>query len=293
MKIIQGLQLMNKKLQVFFIFSISLFGLCGFKPVDIINATITRKGYSVYYDLDYGMKPRQKLDVYVPEKLSSNPTTLIFFYGGSWQFGDKNMYRFLGQAFASKGYISVIVNYRLYPEVYFPEFVEDGAKAIRWVHNNIPKYGGRANNIFIAGHSAGAHIAALLITDEHYLKHVGGNRSWIRGMIGIAGPYDFLPFTDPNLKALFSKVNFSNTQPIRYVKKGLPPCLLVAGNNDTTVNPENTISFANRLHEFKVPVKKIIYPNIGHIGIILSLASGFHYKAPLLEDIRKFISSVK
>lgn len=271
---------------------IALLTLNGCKPVNILNATISRKGYSVYENITYGTNLRQKLDIYVPNKLPASPTTLIYFYGGSWQFGDKNMYRFLGQAFASKGFITVVVNYRLYPEVYFPTFMEDGAQAVHWVHRNIQKYGGDAKHVFLVGHSAGAHIAALLVTDETYLQAQGGTVSWIKGMIGIAGPYDFLPFTDPKVKALFSKINDSQTQPINFVKNGLPPFLLVSGDNDKQVYPKNTINLANRLRQFKVPVTEIIYPRIGHIEIILSLASGFRYKAPLLEDIAHFVESI-
>ena len=283
---------MTKKISVFIIILMTLFGLYHCKLVDVFNATITHKGYFVYYDIAYGGNPRQKLDIYVPDKLASPPTTLVYFYGGSWQFGDKSMYRFLGQAFASKGFITVVVNYRLYPEVHFPAFIDDGAKAVAWVHRNTQKYGGNSAHVFLVGHSAGAHIAALLMTDGHYLKAQGGDVSWIKGMIGIAGPYDFLPFTDPKIIALFSKVRAYNTQPINYVKSGLPPFLLVSGDKDKKVRPKNTINFANRLRSFKVSVTEIIYPGIGHIGIILSLASGFRYKTSLLEDITYFIASV-
>lgn len=283
---------MIKMLRIFITILIALPGLCSCSVVDILNATISHRGYSVYYNIAYGTNPRERLDIYVPDKLVSPHTTIIYFYGGSWQFGDKNMYRFLGQAFASKGFITVVVNYRLYPEVYFPTFIEDGAKAVRWVHMNIQKYKGDPKHVFLAGHSAGAHIAALLVTDSHYLKEQGGTVSWINGMIGIAGPYDFLPFTDPKIKALFSKVKDSETQPINYVTRGLPPFLLVSGDKDKEVFLKNTINFANRLRNFKVPVTEIIYPGIGHIGIILSLASGFRYKTPLLEDITSFIESV-
>lgn len=271
---------------------ITMLGISSCKSVDLLNLIIPRKGYSVFYNIAYGTNPRQNLDIYVPDKLDASKSTIVFFYGGSWQFGNKNMYRFIGQAFASKGFITVIVNYRLYPEVYFPAFIEDGAKAVRWVHMNIQHYGGDSKQVFLAGHSAGAHIAALLVTDQHYLEAQGGNSSWVKGMIGIAGPYDFLPFTDPKVKALFSKVSDEKTQPINYVKKRLPAFLLVTGDKDKDVFPQNTLNFADKLYRFKVPVTKIVYPKIGHIGIILSLASGFRYKTPLLEDITHFIESL-
>jgi acetyl esterase/lipase len=276
----------------FLIILVSVLGLCACKPIDVLNLTIPRKGYSVFYDLPYGNLPQQNLDIYVPNKLSIPHSTLIYFYGGSWQYGDKNMYRFIGQSFASKGFIVVVVNYRLFPEVYFPAFMQDGAKAIRWVHNNINRYGGDKEHVFLAGHSAGAQIATLLITDNSYLKAEGGNSYWIKGIIGISGPYDFLPFTDPKVKMLFSKVDDAKTQPINFVTPGLPPFFLATGDNDTTVFPKNTINFANKLREAAVPVKEIIYPKLGHIGIILSLAPIFHYKSPLREDITEFINSV-
>lgn len=262
-----------------------------FKPVDILNLAIPHKGYTVYYDKAYGRDQRQRLDIYVPDKLSSPATTLIYFYGGSWQVGDKNMYRFLGQAFASKGFITVVVNYRMYPDVYFPSFMQDGAKAVRWVHDNIQKYKGDNNHMFLVGHSAGAHIAALLTTNEDYIKAEDGKTSWIKGVIGLAGPYDFLPFTDPKIKALFSKEDNFKTQPIHYVKPGLPPFFLATGDEDTTVRPKNTVNLAKRLRESNVAVTEIIYPHVAHIGIILSLASGFRFKAPLLEDITRFIKT--
>lgn len=271
---------------------VGILSLVGCKPVDLLNATVSRKGYTVHYDLAYGEDPRQKVDIYVPDTLSTPHTTLIYFYGGSWQFGDKNMYRFVGQALASKGYIAVIVNYRLYPQVYFPEFMHDGAKAVRWVHEHIQEYGGSPNNVFLVGHSAGAHIAVLLMTDSQYLTAEGAKRGWIKGTVGIAGPYDFLPFTDPKVKALFGKVDAYKTQPINFVGSGLPPFLLVTGAKDTQVYPKNTINLAHKLRYYKVPVTEIIYPKIGHIGIILSLAAGFRYKAPLLEDITRFVSLV-
>ncbi|MBA3537154.1 MAG: alpha/beta hydrolase [Tatlockia sp.] len=282
----------KKILHVIFYALIAILGICSCKPLEILNTITPGKGYSVYYDIAYGAHPRQTLDIYVPEKLITPHTTIVYFYGGSWQFGDKNMYRFLGQAFASKGFITVIVNYRLYPEVYFPAFIEDGAKAVHWVHRRIQKYGGDSSHVFLAGHSAGAHIAALLMTDEHYLKAEGGNLSWLKGMIGIAGPYDFLPFTDPKVKTLFSKKSDAKTQPINFVKGGLPSFLLVTGDEDKVVSPKNTYNFAYRLRSFKVPVTEILYPNIGHIGIILSLATGFRYRTSLLEDITHFVESV-
>lgn len=270
---------------------LALAALRSCKPIDLLNLIIPRKGYSVLYDIPYGDYSRQTLDIYLPDTPDSSHSTIVFFYGGSWQSGDKNQYRFVGQAFASQGFIVVIVNYRLYPEVYFPVFIKDGAKAIQWVHSNIQQYGGSNQHVFLAGHSAGAHIASLLATDESYLLAQGGNFSWIKGVIGIAGPYDFLPLTDSNLKTLFSQVPAEETQPIHFVKANLPVFLLVTGDHDQRVLPRNTVNFAKKLRLYHVQVSEIIYPDIGHISIILSLAAGFRYKTSLLKDITEFVKT--
>src|SRR5262249_9563785 len=155
----------------------------------------------------------QKLDIYVPEDGRQAHTVVVFFHGGAWKKGTKDDYRFVGQALASRGYIAVAANYRLYPEVYFPGFMYDAAQATAWVHQHIGEYGGDARNLFVMGHSAGAHIAVMLAVKGDYLKAAGGSPKWLRGVIGLAGPYDFLPFDDPNIQVIFSKQEEWLSQP--------------------------------------------------------------------------------
>jgi acetyl esterase/lipase len=264
--------------------------LSGCSGSSLLNALVPHTGYTCHSNLAYGTDPRQHLDIYVPDKFAKSHATLIFFYGGSWQYGDKDQYRFIGQAFASKGFVTVIVNYRLYPHAYFPAFMTDSAKALVWVHNHIRTYGGAPNQLFLAGHSAGGFNAVMLTVNPIYLQQAGGKTAWIKGTIGIAGPYDFLPFTDPKVKALFSKVKAAETQPINFVRPELPPMLLVTGNQDTDVYPKNAIHLYNQLRRDHDPAELIIYPNIGHIGIVVSLAYGFRYKTPLLDDMTRFIN---
>jgi len=148
--------------------------LPGCTKFDVLNATVPPLGYCRTSGLAYGESPRQKLDVYEPsQKLDRAAPVVVFFYGGSWQFGERRNYRFVGQALADHGIVAVLPDYRLYPEVTFPGFVEDGAKAVRWTHDNIARFGGDPSRVFLMGHSAGAHIATLLALDEHYLKDVG------------------------------------------------------------------------------------------------------------------------
>ena len=277
-----------------FLLTVCLLNACT--GSDLLDATVARDGYHVAYDIPYGSLPRQKLDIYIPDDQTKPTPVIVFFYGGSWQMGDKDLYRFVGQAFASKGYITVIANYRLYPDVYFPAFVEDGAHAVRWVHDHISAYGGDTHNLYLAGHSAGGHIAAMLTVPAPYLAAAGGNPSWIRGMIGIAGPYDFLPLTDSNLIDLFGKVPIAQTQPIHYVisdAAALPPLFLARGETDDVVDARNADSLAAHARASGTNVELRTYPNVGHIGIVLALAEGFRSTAPLLDDIDQFIQRTR
>jgi acetyl esterase/lipase len=270
----------------------SLLVLCGgCTRVELLNATIPRDGYSVVKDIPYGADERQKLDIYVPTQPAAGNPVIVFYYGGSWQEGNKDDYLFAGQAFASKGFITVVADYRLYPQVYFPTFMADVADAFAWTHQHIAAYGGNPDNMFATGHSAGAYNAIMLTLNRQYLQAAGGNDGWIRGAIGIAGPYDFLPLIDPQIVALFSKEPANLTQPITFARPDLPPLLLLTGDKDTDVLPRNSIHLTERLHSMGDDVTLKIYPNLAHISIALSLADGFRDKAPVLDDVAAFVNT--
>jgi acetyl esterase/lipase len=265
-----------------------VFLMLACSPVSILNATISRSGYRIERDLSYGADPRQKLDLYVPDGLKSPAPVLLFFYGGTWQSGTKDYYLALGQAFASKGIVVAIADYRLYPQVKYPAFVEDGAMAFHYLRDSVAKYGGDPSRVFLAGHSAGAYIAVMLASNPRYLAEVHENLQSIRGVIGIAGPYDFLPLNDMNLVAVFGGPNREETQPINYIDGRKPPMLLVAGSADTTVLPRNTLRMAERLRAVGSEVKTEIYPGAGHVGILLSFLSS---KSILRDDMVQFIAA--
>ncbi|MBX9725961.1 MAG: alpha/beta hydrolase [Rickettsiales bacterium] len=257
--------------------------------VALLNASVPSDGYHVVTNVPYGNHARQTLDIYVPSAANGSANVLVFYYGGSWQWGSKEDYKFVGEAFASLGYVTVIADYRLYPEVYFPTFVEDSAAALVWVHQHISEYGGDAKNLFVSGHSAGAFNAVMLSVNPAYLKQAGGDVSMIRGTLGIAGPYDFLPFTDPDIIALFSKTPDAQTQPITYATHKTTPIFLATGNEDTTVYVKNSVNLSKALTDHGTVVELKRYDDVAHIGIVLSLASGFRGKAPLRADMDAFM----
>lgn len=271
---------------------IGILSLTACSGPALLNATVPSSGYNVVKDVAYGTNERQKLDIYIPSQQDTKKTVIVFFYGGSWQYGSKDDYLFIGQAFAELGYVTVIADYRLYPEVSFPAFIDDGAAAVAWTHKHIGEYNADPGRVFVSGHSAGAYIAGMLAANPEYLTQAGGKRDWIKGFIGIATPANFLPLTDANLIKLFSTAEKpEDTQPITFAGKGMPPTLLLHGTADEDVWLHNSVTLSDRLLAAGSDVTLKTYDDVGHIGIILSAAKYWRWKAPLLEDIKEFTAS--
>jgi acetyl esterase/lipase len=263
--------------------------LSACQPLRLINLLLPRSGYDVHCGLAYGDDPRQKLDIYVPQGLQAPAPVLLFFYGGAWQGGSRGNYRGFGQAFASAGIVTVVADYRLYPEVKYPAFVADAAGALAWLRAHAAQYRGDAARIFVSGHSAGAYNVVMLASEPDFIQAKGGRLDWIRGVIGISGPYDFLPMEEPEYIDMFHGRDNADSMPVNHVDGKRPPMLLVTGDDDATVYPRNTESMAARLRAFASPVREIHYPGTGHVGIILSLVPGFRGMTHLRQDMLEFI----
>jgi acetyl esterase/lipase len=275
------------------IFIAALLTACS--PARILNSLVPTDGMTTTRNIAYGTHNRQQLDVYVPSTATKESTpakrpVVVFFYGGSWDSGSKDSYLFVAEALTSKGFIAVIPDYRIYPEVIYPEFLNDGASAFQWAKDNIEKYGGDVNNIFVAGHSAGAHIAAMLAFDQTWLAAQKLSTTSIRGFIGLAGPYDFLPLTSARLKEIFPSTEIQAlSQPIRYARGNAPPTLLLAGDADTIVGLKNTRNFSARIRELNGRVKEKYYAGVGHVKIVTALAAPFRDGQTVLDDIAEFV----
>ena len=238
----------------------------------------------------YGGRARQTLDVCRPVDAAAAPV-IVFFYGGAWRSGRKELYRYVGKALARRGYVAVVPNYRVYPEVRYPEFIEDAALAVRWVKDNIVRFGGDPNKIFLKGHSAGAHIAAMLAIDARWLGKVGLSPGRdIAGLIGIAGPYDYMPLRDQVLMAIFGGADRPETQPIFHVCAGAPRALLMTGGSDRLVEPGNSMRLAERLRAAGNAATVRTYRRVGHYLIIAALAPILRFVAPVLRDVDAFIA---
>jgi acetyl esterase/lipase len=247
-----------------------------------------RGGIRVAKDLAYGDAPRQRLDVYAPRAACGRPRpVVVFFYGGSWNSGTRAGYAFVGRALAARGFVTVVPDYRLVPDVHYPAFVEDGAAAVRWAISHADAYCGDGGSVVLMGHSAGAYIAAMLAVDPRWL---GASRPAVKGLVGLAGPYNFAPFDVAASRAAFGQSpDPAATQPVTWAGAGDPPALLLYGSDDTVVRPRNSEALAAKLRAGGVAVDERAYAKLGHIGILLALARPFRGRAPVLDDVAGFV----
>lgn len=260
----------------------------GCSSADLVNALTPRDDFRLIADCAYGDQARQKLDIYQPAASDGAKPVVVFFYGGNWQTGSKDDYLFLGQALASRGFVVVVPDYRLYPEVRYPDFITDAAAATRWTLAHIADYGGDPGRVSIMGHSAGAYIALMLAVDGKWL---GDARGRIKSVVGLAGPYDFLPLTDPALKIIFGTADdLARTQPITYADGAAPPILLATGRLDDTVLPRNTTRLAARIRAHGGKVETEYYSLLGHITLIGAFAEPLRLVTPVLGDVTRFLA---
>jgi acetyl esterase/lipase len=234
----------------------------------------------------FGIDPRQRLDVWAPKGATAKLPVIAFFYGGSWNSGLRDGYGFAARALAARGFVVVVPDYRLVPQVRWPAFVEDGAAAMRWVNANVAAHGGDPARVAVMGHSAGAHIALLLALDRRW-----GVADGIKAAVGLAGPYDFRPFVAGGAAdaALGNATDLNDTQPIHFARADAPPLLLLHGETDTTVLPRNSQRLANAVTDLGGRAEVRLYPDVGHIGILLALSKPFRGKANALTDASNFL----
>ncbi|MGI4942742.1 MAG: alpha/beta hydrolase [Janthinobacterium lividum] len=264
--------------------------LTACSPAALLNATVPSYGVSVTRDVAYAEGPRRRLDIYRPSGSGGKVPLVVFLYGGSWRTGSKEMYGFVALPLAARGAVVIVPDYRLYPEVAFPAFLDDNARAVAWAHAHASELGADPSRVFLVGHSAGAYNAAMLGLDPRLLAAAGYDRRRLAGIVGLAGPYDFLPITGEDIKPVFATVGDGPlSQPVSYVDGRNPPMLLLAGDADTTVNPRNTIALAEKVRAAGGSVEARILPGIGHIGIVIAFAPLFRSRAPVLDDVWAFI----
>jgi acetyl esterase/lipase len=280
-----------------------ILALAGCRPVEVLDALTPNTGYRLESGIAYGALPRQRLDIYQPtvpravpgstgaatDATATAAPVIVFFYGGSWNSGARADYRFVGQLLAAVGFTVVIPDYRLYPEVRFPSFLEDGAAALRWTQQNIAAHGGDPHRLFLMGHSAGAYNAMMLALDRRLGAAAGFDAARLCGVVGLAGPYDFKFDTDL-LRGIFGTVpNPADALPVTYAKDPAPPVLLIMGDADKTVDPANSFSLERQLRAAGNPVRLHEVPGLDHIDVVLQLSGFLHPHSAIRDEILAFL----
>ncbi|MEM8813769.1 MAG: alpha/beta hydrolase [Pseudomonadota bacterium] len=267
----------------------------GFSSLTLFDTFVAKDSDAsrIARNIAYGEANRQRLDIYRPKDDAAGLPVILFIYGGSWNSGRKGDYSFVGRALAASGFVTVIADYRLVPQIRYPAFVEDGAKAIAWIVRNIADYGGDPKRIFVAGHSAGAYNALMLAVEPRFLEAESVSHNVIKGAAGLSGPYDFLPLVTRTTRRTFgSTADLESTQPVNLVTRRTPPIFLAHGADDGLVRPDNTRALSARLAEKQIRAKTRIYPDVGHAGLVLGLARPFRESAPVLRDMTAFFNAL-
>lgn len=264
--------------------------LSACSALELVNLLVPDGTYEATRNLEYGPDPRNRLDVYRPRNGDGYPV-VVFFHGGSWTSGDREDYKFVGEALASRGVLTVIAGFRLYPQVRYPEFLADSALAVAWVAREASLYGGDARRLFVMGHSSGAYNAAMLALDPRWLSSAGLAPTALAGWIGLAGPYDFLPMQDPKSRPVFNHPDYpAGSQPIDYVSDAAPRTFLGAAVSDDLVDPErNTKQLAGKLRAAGVPVTLRMYDRANHYTLIGAFARPLRGLEPVLGDVVEFV----
>jgi acetyl esterase/lipase len=252
--------------------------------------TLSRSGeLEVATGMTFDLEHRLALDIYSPPGATGAPV-VVFFYGGYWRYGERAQYRWVGEALARQGVVVFVPDYRKYPDTGLDGFMADAAKAVAFAHAHAAAHGGDPKRIVLMGHSAGAHLAGLLATDAHWLQPHGLTPGSLCGVIGLAGPFDFLPLTGPDLREIFSEDHDEQlrSQPIHFVDGDEPPMLLLHGEADTTVGRHNSANLAAALNKAGVHAQFKLYPELTHVGILLALSGRFAKDAPVMPDVIGF-----
>ena len=270
-----------------------LNAVTGCSSLQTLNAITPHNTYHKVADMAYGNDPRQKLDMYIPLNIQEPAPVVVFFYGGNWNSGARNDYQFIGEALASRGIVAIVADYRLFPQVRYPRFIEDSAHAVAWTIKEVQRYGGDPKHVYLMGHSAGAYNAAMVALDPRWLAARSMTPAAIRGWIGLAGPYDFIPITNEDTRPVFMYPSTPpESQPINHVSSKAPPALLIASHKDELVDPvRNTGGLTEKLRGVGVAVTEVYFENTSHATLIGAISWPLRGLAPVLDTVVRFVKT--
>ena len=274
---------------------LALASLAACSPTATLNALASSTTHSFTGGVAYGPLARQKLDIYTPT--SAAPAggwpLVVFFYGGSWNTGERADYKFVGAALAARGVLTLVADYRLYPDVRYPEFLNDSAKALAYGLSEAARLGANPKRVFVMGHSAGGYNAAMLALDPRWLATTGHTPDELAGWIGLAGPYDFFPTDNADAQPVFFHPNYpAKAQPIEYGSASAPRTFLAAPLKDALVSPtRSTQALAARLQAQGANVTLKMYEHASHTTLIGAMSAPLRWIAPVHADVLAFIEA--
>jgi acetyl esterase/lipase len=265
-----------------------LLALTGCSATDIANALTFSGGATRREALAYGPLPRHRLDLYVPAGVAA-PPLMVFFHGGGWHSGARGDYAFLARVLAARGMAVAVPDYRLWPEARWPDFIEDGARAVAWLRDasEVPR-----ERVFVTGHSAGGFIAAALALDPRWLGE--GPRGALAGGVLLAAPISWQPREEPSA-SIFAPAPGGRIEaaPDAATLAGAPPMLLLHGGADTVVGPFHAVDLAAALEAAGRPARLRVYDGVGHVGLLAAMAAPVRALglagAPVLAEVEGFV----
>lgn len=280
---------------------VSIVSACT--PLGVVNGISRVHNVEERPDIAYGELERQQLDLYLPKaserriNAQGQTPTILFFYGGSWNSGSRADYKFVGRRLANEGYVVGVADYRLYPEVRYPDFLQDSAGAVKkfieLIHSDELTQWNPEAKITLMGHSAGAYNIAMLALDSRWLNEQGIERSDVlKNWIGMAGPYDLYPIVLEDVRPVFFYPDYPpQSNPIEFIKQSEIPVLLLAPEDDDLIDTQrHTISFAEKLREAGKPVELYSIKGTSHTTLIGTLSPLLFFKGSSVEVINEFLS---
>ena len=256
-------------------------------PSQELDATVEAVKDIPYVQGEAADPEKQKLDIYRPRGAANRPV-LVFYHGGAWVRGDRSQYPFLGSRFAREGYLVVVPSYRLAPKHPHPAQIEDAAAALAWVVRHIAQYGGDPRRITLAGHSAGGHLASLLVTNGQWLKARGLDATAVRAVAALSAPLDLAPLAGSSSRVFGNDpAVLRAASPQQHVRAALPRFLVTYCQWDYPALPQQAEAFYAALRAAGAPARLVYVPGENHISEITSVTKPGDPTARALLELLK------
>mgnify|MGYP003609658170 FL=1 len=237
-----------------------------------INYLTPKDTFEKEEHLAYGLKARNRLDLYRTKNPKKQKPLIVFVHGGSWQHGNKRDYLFIGETFAREGFDVAVINYQLAPENIFPAFVDDLAQAIHYLNQNKVKLNISTDNMILMGHSAGAFnvMSVVYSAQSQNFKY----KDQIKAIVGLAGPYHFDYVGDPLSEHAFDhKISYQQVMPYYFIEPNQIKHYLLVAEQDQVVERKNALDLDIALRQKGNHSHIAVIPKTGHITIVATLAS--------------------